>query len=293
MSGPTNWEEKLARVEVNDLIPGLGNGDHELSGQGNHHAFIDRIAAFRENLPTSGITLFSHRSAPNGFKVAVVLSELGIEYQTFNMNLQAHEERLPSYVEINPNARIPSIIDHDNGNFSLWESGAILEYLCKRPQTIAKCPEYARQLLGGDSLQRQAEVSAWIYFQASGHAPIIGHALQFRTVQGNTANSGMTVVANRFISEARRVVGVLEMCLAEKREMLMPDDQIPNEHEYLDTPVWLVGDTITLADLSFVPWNQVFQKIDISLKDDYPEVYKWNMQLMSRPRVISALGFRS
>lgn len=283
-----NWEEKLAQVEMNDIVPGLGNREQDAVAGTRPSSSVDRIALFRENMPTKGVTLFSHRSAPNGFKVAVVLCELGIEYQTFNMDLQNHEERLPSYVDLNPNARIPSIIDHDNDHFALWESGAILEYLCRRPQTQEKCPQLAKQLLGGDNLQRQAEVSAWMYFQASGHAPIIGHALQFRTVQGN---AGMTITANRFVAEARRVVGVLEMCLAEKREALMADDDsVADESEYLDTPVWLVGDEMTLADLSFVPWNQVFQKIDISLKDDFPEVYKWNLQLMSRPCVISALG---
>ena len=287
-----DWEDKLVSVQQSDIIPGFGHGEQDVQKDSDEGYVVDRIATFRQNLPKHGVTLFSHRSAPNGFKVAVVLSELGIDYHTFNMDLQHHEERLPSYVELNPNARIPSIIDHDNDDFALWESGAILEYLCRRPQTLEKCPEFAKQLLGGDNLQRQAEVSAWLYFQASGHAPIIGHALQFKSAQANVSSLGMSIIADRFAAEARRVVAVLEVCLAEKREQLATDERCTNEEDYLECPVWLVGNDITLADLSFVPWNQVFAKVGISLEEDYPEVYKWNLRIMSRPKVMAALGFR-
>lgn len=260
------------------------SGRHEL----DQPVPLDRIAEYRKKYPKDGITLFSHRSAPNGFKVAAVLSELGIKYHTFNIDLHKHEERLPSYVELNPNARIPTIVDHDNNDFTLWESGAIIEYLCRRPQTIAQSPQMAAQLLGGDSIQLQAQVNAWVHFQASGHAPIIGHALQFRYVEANVPSTGMAIVADRFNAEAKRVAGVIEVYLAEKREQLTED--ITDETEFLQRPVWLAGENVTLADLSFVPWNQVLVKLGINLSEDYPEVHKWTQNLMSRPNVMAALG---
>lgn len=251
---------------------------------------LDRIAQYRQIYPKEGITLFSHRSAPNGFKVAAVLSELGIKYHTFNIDLHKHEERLPSYVELNPNARIPTIVDHDNDDFTLWESGAIIEYLCRRPQTIAQSPQMAMQLLGGGSIQLQAQVNAWVHFQASGHAPIIGHALQFRFMEAGFPNPGMAIVADRFIAEAKRVAGVIEVYLAEKREQLTED--MADDIASLQRPIWLAGDNVTLADLSFVPWNQVLAKLGINLSEDYPEVHKWTQNLMSRPKVLTALGVK-
>lgn len=249
----------------------------------------DRIAEYKSRMPNTGITLFTHRSAPNGYKVAIVMSELGIEYHVFHIDLEHHEERLPSYVELNPNARLPSIIDHDNDNFTLWESGAIIEYLCKRPQTLAKNPELARQLLGGDDFRQQARVSAWLYFQASGHAPIIGHALQFRYVEANAPSAAMYIVADRFMAEAKRVAAVIEVYLAEKREQIT-EEMSDDEDDYLQHPVWLVGDSITLADMAFIPWNQVMIKLGINLELDYPEVHKWTRRIMTRPKVLEALG---
>lgn len=263
------------------------------NAQQDHHyvkQVSDRIAEYRLHMPTSGITLFTHRSAPNGYKVAVVLSELGIKYHVFHIDLEHHEERLPSYVELNPNARLPSIIDHDNDNFALWESGAIIEYLCKRPQTRAQNPAKVTQLLGGDDFRAQAQVSAWLYFQASGHAPIIGHALQFRYLEASAPSQAMYIVADRFMAEAKRVAAVLEVYLAEKREQLFQDMSDDEDESFLHNPIWLVGNEITLADLAFIPWNQVMVKLGIEIEKDYPEVHKWTRRIMSRPKVLEALG---
>ena len=267
-----------------DTAPTAGSGSQGAPKPGH-----DRVAEYMKSLPKSGITLFSHRSAPNGFKVAVVLSELGLDYHTFNVDLARHEERLPGYVELNPNARIPAIIDHDNNNFTLWESGAIIEYICKRPQTLERSPSLAKQLIGGDSLQVQAQINAWVYFQASGHAPIIGHALQFRYIEGTSPAPGISLVAERFLAEAKRVAGVLEVYLAEKREQLT-QDMDDDDDEFLTRPVWLVGDSITLADLAFIPWNHILTQLGIDLMGDFPEVFDWTQRIVSRPKVKEALS---
>ncbi|CAN6673476.1 transcriptional regulator Ure2p [Trichomonascus vanleenenianus] len=249
----------------------------------------DRIAEYRRNPPSDGITLFSHRSAPNGFKVAVVLSELGIKFKTFFLDFKKSEQRSPYYVSLNPNARIPSIIDHDNNDVSVWESGAILVYLCQRAGP--NCPLFS------DDYVEQSQIMSWVFFQASGHAPMVGQALHFRYFHPEMIPSAV----ERYVGEVRRIYSVVEMRLAEKREQLimeMEDDEEAfimgttplSESKYFEEPVWLVGNRITIADLSFVTWNHVVDRIGISLKNEFPEVYKWTKFMMERRAVIRALS---
>lgn len=254
---------------------------------GQHTDTFDRIAEYRRNPPSSGISLFSHRSAPNGFKVAVVLSELGIKFKTFYLDLKKNEQRSPYYVALNPNARIPAIIDHDNGDLAVWESGAILLYLCQR--SGGDCP------LWSDDLSEQSQITSWLFFQASGHAPMVGQALHFRYFHPEMISSAV----ERYTSEVRRIYGVVEMRLAEKREQLimeMDDDSFAmgtsalSESKFFEDPVWLVGNRCTIADLSFVTWNHVVDRIGINLKTDFPEVYKWTRAMLERPAVIRALA---
>jgi glutathione S-transferase len=248
---------------------------------------VDRIEEYIKNPPADGISLFSHRSAPNGFKVAVVLCELGIKFKTFYLDLKKNEQRSPYYVSINPNARIPAIIDHDNGDHSVWESGAILIYLCQRAGP--DCP------LWSEDYAEQSMITSWLFFQASGHAPMVGQALHFRYFHPENIQSAV----ERYTSEVRRIYSVVEMRLAEKREQLimeMDDDSFVmgtsalSESKYFDEPVWLVGNRITVADLSFVTWNHVVDRIGINLRKEFPEVYKWTKAMMERPAVIRALA---
>ena len=90
------------------------------------HVEYSRITKFFQEQPLEGYTLFSHRSAPNGFKVAIVLSELGFHYNTIFLDFNLGEHRAPEFVSVNPNARVPALIDHNMDNLSIWESGAIL-----------------------------------------------------------------------------------------------------------------------------------------------------------------------
>lgn len=249
---------------------------------------LDRIGHYRQNMPDSGITLFSHRSAPNGFKIAIILTELGFKFHTVYLDLQRQENKSPYYVELNPNARLPAIIDHDNKDVSVWESGAIVLYLCRLagPQ----CSLYS------DDLAEQAQIDSWIFFQATGLAPMIGQALHFRYFHSETIDSAVA----RYVAEVRRLYSVVEMRLAEKREQLIieMDDNDTfilgttplSESKFFDEPVWLVGDHCTVADLSFVTWNHVVERIGVNLQDDFPEVYKWTRHMMRRPGVVRALS---
>ncbi|CCK70754.1 glutathione peroxidase KNAG_0F00850 [Huiozyma naganishii CBS 8797] len=251
-----------------------------------------RITNFFQNLPLEGYTLFSHRSAPNGFKVAIVLSELKVPYQTIFLDFNKGEHRAPEFVSLNPNARVPALIDHGLDNFALWESGAIMIHLVQKYYKETGSP-----VLWSDDLTEQSQINAWLFFQSSGHAPMIGQALHFKYFHTQRVDSAI----ERYVEEVRRVYGVVEMTLAQKREALIMDLDSENSASYsagttplsqsrfFDYPVWLVGDKLTIADLAFVPWNNVVDRIGINIKAEFPEVYKCTKQMMRRPGVIKAL----
>lgn len=239
-----------------------------------------------------GYTLFSHRSAPNGFKVAIILSELGLQYNTIFLDFNLGEHRAPEFVSVNPNARVPALIDHSMDNLSIWESGAILLHLVNKYYKETGDP-----LLWSDDLADQAQINAWLFFQTSGHAPMIGQALHFSYFHSQKIPSAI----ERYTDEVRRVYGVVEMALAERREAMVMELDTDNaaayssgttpmsQSRFFDYPVWLVGDKLTIADLAFVPWNNVVDRIGINIKTEFPEVYKWTKHMMRRPAVVKAL----
>lgn len=252
---------------------------------------------FNSPVPTNGFSLITHRSAPNGFKIAIILSELNYSYKTIHLDFNKNDHRLPQFIQLNPNGRVPVLIDHTiantNNNISLWESGSIIIYLCnKKLKEENICP-----IIWSDNLIEQSQILSWLFFQTSGHAPMIGQALHFRYF--HTINVPSAI--DRYTDEVRRVYGVLEMALSERREALIMELDSENaesyssgltplsQSRYFDSPVWLVGDRCTIADLCFVPWNYVVDRIGIDLKAEFPEVYKWTKRMMRRPAVIRAL----
>ncbi|ODV97170.1 hypothetical protein PACTADRAFT_48917 [Pachysolen tannophilus NRRL Y-2460] len=251
-----------------------------------------RISRFFQNQPTEGFTLFSHRSAPNGFKVAIILSELNYNYNTLFLDFNKGEQRAPEFVTINPNARVPALIDHSNNNLSIWESGAIILYLCSK-----YLAENGECEIWSSDINEQAKINSFLFYQVSGHATMMGQALHFRYFHSQSVPSAV----ERYTDEVRRVYGVIEMALAERREAVIMELDSENaaaysagttplsQSRYFDYPVWLVGDRATIADLSFVPWNNVVDRIGINLKVEYPEVYKWTKHMMRRPAVVRAL----
>ncbi|KAI5955908.1 URE2 [Candida jiufengensis] len=289
-------DQQQNEVNLNLLQQQLQNEAGNSSNSNNieqQQQLQSRITQFFQNQPTEGYTLFSHRSAPNGFKVAIILSELNLPFNTIFLDFNNGEQRAPEFVTINPNARVPALIDHYNENTSIWESGAIILYLVQKyiKENNGECS------LWSDNLIEQSQINSWLFFQTSGHAPMIGQALHFRYFHSCPVPSAV----ERYTDEVRRVYGVVEMALAERREALIMDLDVENaaaysagttplsQSRYFDYPVWLVGDRATVADLSFVPWNNVVDRIGINLKVEFPEVYKWTKYMMRRPAVIRAL----
>ena len=140
------------------------------------------------------ITLFS-AATPNGHKVSIALEELGLPYHLRALDLGAREQKEPWFLAINPNGRIPAIIDHAADDFAVFESGAILVYLAEK----------AGRLMPSDSKGRSL-VMQWLMFQVGGLGPMMGQAnVFFRYLPEK-----IPLAIHRYQSETHRLFGVLD-----------------------------------------------------------------------------------
>jgi len=168
-------------------------------------------------------TLYSHNKGPNGWKVAIVLEELGLTYETIYFDFQKGEQKSAEHTKYNPNGRIPTIIDHKNNDYTLWESDAILFYLAERYDTEHK-------ISVSDAGEKFHELQ-WLFYQSSGQGPYFGQAAWFTFYHSEKIPSAQ----DRYKNEIKRVIGVL--------------------NEVLSKQPYLVGGKTTIADLAFIPWN--------------------------------------
>ncbi|KAF4210351.1 hypothetical protein CNMCM5878_004514 [Aspergillus fumigatiaffinis] len=199
------------------------------------------------------IVLYSHPYGPNPWKVAIILEELGLPYETRFVNFT--DVKKEPYIKLNPNGRLPAIEDLNEG-ITLFESGAIVEYLVEHydPENKLHYTETAAKY----------QTKAWLHFQASGQGPYYGQASWFARFHPERIPSAV----ERYGNEIRRVTGVLE--------------------SILKTREWLVGDKCTYADLCFLPWQRWASKYATNpdtLDDDFPHVAAWYKKLISRPAV--------
>ncbi|GJJ09228.1 hypothetical protein Clacol_003450 [Clathrus columnatus] len=160
------------------------------------------------------VTLFYHGLAPNPPKVAILLEELGVSYKLIGKEFGDGENgvKAPDFIAINPNGRVPAIIDHTNNDKIVWESGAILLYLAER---FGKSGKY-----DGENLDEKAVVWEWLMFQVSGLGPMQGQVAFFKYYHP-VKNLDQSVY-DRFTNETYRVFGVLEKRL-EKQEWIALD----------------------------------------------------------------------
>jgi len=147
---------------------------------------------------------------PNGWKASIALEELGLPYEVRMVNILAGEQRHPEYLAINPNGRIPTIVDRDEGDFPVFESGAILIYLAEK----------TRRLLPTDRKGR-SEVIQWVMFQMAGVGPMQGQANVFYRY----FEEKIPKVIARYQNETKRLYTVLDTRLSD-REYLCRDYSI-------------------------------------------------------------------
>ena len=185
---------------------------------------------------------------PNGRKISIMLEETGIPYTTHAIDIGKDEQFDDDFLKISPNNKIPAIVDHDNGGFSLMESGAILLYLAEK----------SGQLLPTSGAAHWRTIE-WLMFQMGGVGPMLGQVHHF--VKFNPGQS--TYAEGRFTSEARRLYDVMDDRLA--------------EYEYLS------GD-YSLADIATWPWVSRFHWQNIDL-NEYENVLRWYRAIADRPAV--------
>ncbi|KXN73129.1 glutathione S-transferase family protein [Conidiobolus coronatus NRRL 28638] len=203
------------------------------------------------------ITLYTS-PAPNGQKVTIALEILNIPYEVKLVDISANEHKEDWYLKINPNGRLPAIVDHSNNDFAVFESGAILLYLANKHD-----PE--NKLWPKDS-DAKSEVTQWLMFQMSGIGPYIGQLAHF----GIFAGEKIDYAIKRYSEEAKRLHSVIESRL-EGRD-------------------YLAADQLTIADIATFPWIAVAHFYGVNLKD-YPNTKRWVSKLDSIPEVVKGLDF--
>jgi GST-like protein len=160
-------------------------------------------------------------ATPNGFKVSMLLEELEVPYDVVFVSFQQEEQKRESYLKLNPNGRIPTVLDRSVGTegCAVWESAAILIYLCEK---------HGSPLWPADAGAR-SECMSWIMWQMSGLGPMLGQAMYWKRIRA--ANGDVDEVAiTRYSDEASRLIGVLE--------------------NRLKSQPYLCGESYTLADLA-------------------------------------------
>jgi glutathione S-transferase len=207
------------------------------------------------------------KGGPNPPKVAIILEELDLPYETVAIPLS--DIKKPEYLAINPNGRLPAIYD-PNTDLTLWESGAIIEYLIEQYDTTHKI-----SFPSGTAEAYHAK--QWLFFQTTGQGPYYGQAAWFKVFHQEKLPSAL----ERYTKEINRVTSVLEVHLAKQK--VDGDSGGP----------WLVGNKISYADLVFVSWQTIIPKLiekDEYNPDDFPQVKQWIDKLTSRKSVIVGLG---
>lgn len=195
---------------------------------------------------------------PNGVKVSIALEELGLPYEPHRIEFGPNDQKTPEFVSLNPNGRIPAIIDPhgpDGQPIGLFESGAILWYLAEK----------TGKLIPADPAKKY-ETLCWVMFQMGGVGPMLGQFGHFyKFAAEKVANNSYPM--ERYRDEAKRLLGVMEAQLKDRQ--------------------WIVGDTYTVADIALFPWVRgadiFYGGRDVIGYGDFPAVMDWLDRCMARP----------
>ena len=193
----------------------------------------------------------------NGRKLFIMLEELGVDYNTHAINIGKDDQFTPEFTAINPNGKIPAMIDQDGPGgepFALFESGAMLMYLADK---------YGKFLPPVDDVRNRYITIQWLMFQMGGVGPMFGQAHHFRRAQTKVEYG-----IERYTTEARRLWGVLDGHLA------------GNE--------FMHGD-YSIADMAIYPWTARYDWQGVAL-EEFPNVKRWFETVGARSAVEKAMG---
>jgi GSH-dependent disulfide-bond oxidoreductase len=193
-------------------------------------------------------------STPNGRKVSIMLEECGLPYRVHRIDIGKGDQFKPEYVALNPNSKIPSIVDPDGPDgrpIGMMESGAILIYLADKTGKLF--PQ-----------KHKYEVLQWLMFQMGGVGPMFGQAHHFMRAKKDEIPYG----SERYGNEAKRLYGVMDRRLA--------------EHKFL-------ADEYSIADIATYPWVARYEWHRVDLHE-FPHVKRWFDAISLRPAVIRGMA---
>ena len=191
----------------------------------------------------------------NGYKPVIFLEEAGVPYELTYIDFSKREQKAPEYVALNPNGRIPTIVDRSNGDFAVFESGAILWYLAEK---------YGQFL--SDDPNTRSETLQWLMFQMAGIGPMMGQAMYFHRIAAPNGHVEPFSL-ERYTKESRRLLEVLDRRLAGR--------------DYL-------AGAYSIADMATYPWARAWPwaKLDVS---GLHHLAAWFERMEARPAVREAL----
>ena len=216
------------------------------------------------------IKLYGGILGPNPLKVGILLTLLELPFESVPVDFA--DVKGPEYEAVNPNGRLPSIHDPNTG-LTIWESGAIIEYIIERydseePRKLSFTPRSA-----------EAELArSFLHLQVSGHGPYYGQAYWFKNYHAEKVPSAV----ERYVNETKRVTSVLDKWLGKQKET--------HGNEIADGP-WLVGNKFSYADVAFIPW----QKIALTLanegfnENEFPHAKEWFERMTTKESVKTIL----
>ncbi len=197
-------------------------------------------------------------STPNGYKISILLEELGLPYHVIPVHLGKGEQFTPDFLRLSPNNKIPAIVDSDGPDgkpMEMFESGAIMIYLAEKS---------GWKFMPRD-MRHRYEVLQWLMFQMSGVGPMLGQAHHFRKY----APEKIDYAIERYTREAHRLYSVIDRRLAQT--------------------AYLAGDEYSIADIATYPWLRPYrwQGQDIA---EFPNLQRWYSVVRERPAVQRGLA---
>lgn len=193
---------------------------------------------------------------PNGWKITIMLEEVGLPYTTHLVNISKGDQFTPEFLAISPNNKMPAIVDPDGPGgapISVFESGAILQYLGRKTGKLYPADERARVL-----------VDQWLFWQMGGFGPMLGQTHHFR----GYAPEQIPYAIDRYTNEATRLYGVLDRQL-EGREF--------------------IAGAYSIADIASVGWAKLWERQGQDITR-FPNVQRWLETMLARPAVQRGLA---
>ncbi|KAL8951176.1 MAG: hypothetical protein Q9222_002836 [Ikaeria aurantiellina] len=212
------------------------------------------------------------QGGPNPPKIAMLVEELSLPHEIVPIPIS--DVKTPSYLALNPNGRLPTIHD-PNTNITLWETGAIIEYLIETYDTKD------RRLSFPSGTPEAWHAKQWLFFQTTGQGPYYGQASWFVKFHPEKLPGAV----DRYVKEVHRISDVLNQWLKKQKEEFAAAGKGGSGG---DGGPWLVGNKISYADLAFVSWQKVITVILSQEEYDegaYPEV-KWWMERMTGRKAV-------